>query len=92
MVHILAARLFELPSKACDRLWRVVDSTTAQSKVNTPQPTSLVGYKDDDIATLLEDGYPDLVIGSGRTTAPLSYLLKQASGGKTASVQIQHPR
>jgi hypothetical protein len=91
-LHIFAARLFD--SAKCSSLRK-----------------SILGYRDDDIMSLLEDGFPDLIIGSGshegicalycswtvvkcpgRTTAPLSHLIRKLSQGKTGNVQIQHPR
>ncbi len=41
---------------------------------------------------LLEPPWPDLLIGCGRLSIPLSIAVRQASGGKTYTVQMQHPR
>jgi mitochondrial fission protein ELM1 len=41
---------------------------------------------------LMHGPYPDVVIASGRTTVPACVAYRRASGGKTYTVQIQHPR
>ena len=41
---------------------------------------------------LIQGPYPDVVIASGRTTVPACVAYRRASGGKTFTVQIQHPR
>jgi mitochondrial fission protein ELM1 len=50
------------------------------------------GFDQEIIDEILADGYPDLLVASGRATASLSYAIRRASGGNTCTVQIQHPR
>eukprot|EP00002_Diphylleia_rotans_P032167 TRINITY_DN6732_c0_g3_i1.p1 TRINITY_DN6732_c0_g3~~TRINITY_DN6732_c0_g3_i1.p1 ORF type:complete len:439 (+),score=93.26 TRINITY_DN6732_c0_g3_i1:71-1318(+) len=45
-----------------------------------------------DETLIYDDAWPDLVIASGRLTAPANVAIKLLSGGKTKIVQIQHPR
>jgi len=40
----------------------------------------------------LEPPWPDLLIGCGRLSIPLSIAVRRASGGNTYTVQMQHPR
>ena len=40
----------------------------------------------------LEPPWPDLLIGCGRLSIPLSIAVRRASGGKPYTVQMQHPR
>ena len=53
------------------------------------------GYNYEVIEAILynhENGYPDLVIGCGRLTAPINTFIRFNSKSTTFNIQIQHPR
>jgi uncharacterized protein len=53
-----------------------------------PRPFASLGSDSD----TLEPPWPDLVIGCGRKSVPLTLAIRKASRGRSFTVQLQHPR
>lgn len=51
-----------------------------------------VSHLTSDTRTLLRPPWPDLVVATGKRTAPVSVWIKQQSGGRTRIVQLGRPR
>eukprot|EP00961_Rhodomonas_salina_P144946 1951128-Rhodomonas_salina.3 len=77
-------------------LWRLTPAFLHISLAGISPRLNSIGIPESarllDGAHILTPPYPDLVIASGRTTAPACVAIKRASGGHSFTVQIQHPR